>query len=141
MILGLIYFVSRDFFINFPSSSINFWISERASLKLVPSSNNCTVGSLKSLLLSNLSNSFNLFSYSTNSSMLKFVTLLSVLLNSLILAWYSLSVFLYSFTYLLYDELIGALLFGITIVIQTLLNSLLISYYSKMYRKKWKDIL
>ncbi|MGN1371760.1 MAG: hypothetical protein ACI4XM_05765 [Candidatus Coprovivens sp.] len=37
---------------------------------------------------------------------------------------------------LLYDELIGALLFGITIVIQTLLNSLLISYYSKMYRKK-----
>lgn len=37
---------------------------------------------------------------------------------------------------LLYDELIGALLFGVTIIIQTVLNSLLISYYSKMYKKK-----
>ena len=32
---------------------------------------------------------------------------------------------------LLYDELIGALLFGVTIIIQTTLNSILISYYSK----------
>lgn len=37
---------------------------------------------------------------------------------------------------LLYDELIGALLFGVTIIIQTTLNSILISYYSKMYKKK-----
>lgn len=37
---------------------------------------------------------------------------------------------------LLYDELIGALLFGVTIIIQSVLNSLLISYYSKMYKKK-----
>ena len=37
---------------------------------------------------------------------------------------------------LIYDELVGALLFGITIVIQSVLNSLLISYYSKMYKKK-----
>ncbi len=37
---------------------------------------------------------------------------------------------------LVYDELIGALLFGITIVIQSVLNGLLISYYSKMYKKK-----
>lgn len=37
---------------------------------------------------------------------------------------------------LLYDELIGALLFGVSIIIQTTLNSILISYYSKMYKKK-----
>lgn len=37
---------------------------------------------------------------------------------------------------LLYDELIGALLFGVTIIIQTTLNSILIGYYSKMYKKK-----
>lgn len=37
---------------------------------------------------------------------------------------------------LVYDELIGALLFGVTIVIQSVLNSLLIGYYSKMYKKK-----
>ncbi len=37
---------------------------------------------------------------------------------------------------LVYDELIGALLFGVTIVIQSVLNSLLIAYYSKMYKKK-----
>ena len=37
---------------------------------------------------------------------------------------------------LLYDELIGALLFGVTIIIQTTLNSILISYYSKRYKKK-----
>ena len=37
---------------------------------------------------------------------------------------------------LIYDELVGALLFGITIVIQSVLNSFLISYYGKMYKKK-----
>lgn len=37
---------------------------------------------------------------------------------------------------LLYDELIGALLFGVTIIIQTVLNSILINYYSKLYKKK-----
>lgn len=37
---------------------------------------------------------------------------------------------------LLYNELIGALLFGITIVIQSVLNSLLIRYFNKSYRKK-----
>lgn len=37
---------------------------------------------------------------------------------------------------LLYNELIGALLFGVTIVIQSVLNSLLIRYFNKSYRKK-----
>ncbi len=37
---------------------------------------------------------------------------------------------------LLYNELIGALLFGITIIIQSVINSILISYYSKTYLKK-----
>lgn len=37
---------------------------------------------------------------------------------------------------LLYNELIGALLFGITIIIQSVLNSILIKYYSKTYLKK-----
>lgn len=37
---------------------------------------------------------------------------------------------------LLYNELIGALLFGITIVIQSILNSILISYYNRNYGKK-----
>ncbi len=37
---------------------------------------------------------------------------------------------------LLYNELIGALLFGITIVIQSILNGLLIRYFNKSYRKK-----
>ena len=37
---------------------------------------------------------------------------------------------------LMYDELIGALLFGVTIVVQTILNNILIKYYSVMYKKK-----
>ncbi len=37
---------------------------------------------------------------------------------------------------LLYDQLIGALMFGITIVIQSLVNWALIKYYSNDYRKK-----
>ncbi|HAB66703.1 MAG TPA: hypothetical protein DCE23_04985 [Firmicutes bacterium] len=37
---------------------------------------------------------------------------------------------------LLYDQLIGALLFGITIVIQSLVNWILIKYYSNDYKKK-----
>lgn len=37
---------------------------------------------------------------------------------------------------LLYNELIGALLFGITIIIQSIVNSLLIKYYSKSYKRK-----
>lgn len=37
---------------------------------------------------------------------------------------------------LLYNELIGALLFGVTIVIQSILNSILVSYYNKNYGKK-----
>ena len=37
---------------------------------------------------------------------------------------------------LVYDEIIGALLFGVTIVLQTIINSILISYYSKMYKRK-----
>lgn len=37
---------------------------------------------------------------------------------------------------LLYNELIGALLFGVTIIIQSVLNSILIKYYSKTYLKK-----
>lgn len=37
---------------------------------------------------------------------------------------------------LLYNEIIGALLFGITIIIQSVLNSILIKYYSKTYMKK-----
>lgn len=37
---------------------------------------------------------------------------------------------------LIYDEIIGALLFGISIIIQTIVNNILISYYSKSYRKK-----
>ena len=36
---------------------------------------------------------------------------------------------------LVFDETIGALLFGITIVIQSVLNSILISYFNKNYRK------
>lgn len=37
---------------------------------------------------------------------------------------------------LLYNELIGALLFGITIIIQSVLNTLLIKYYNKSYKRK-----
>lgn len=37
---------------------------------------------------------------------------------------------------LLYDQLIGALMFGITIVIQSLVNWALIKYYSNDYRRK-----
>ncbi len=37
---------------------------------------------------------------------------------------------------LIYNELVGALLFGITIIIQSVLNSLLIRFYNKNYRKK-----
>lgn len=37
---------------------------------------------------------------------------------------------------LLCDQVIGALLFGITIIIQTLVNSLLIKYYSREFKKK-----
>lgn len=37
---------------------------------------------------------------------------------------------------LVYDEIIGALLFGVTIVLQTIINSILISYYSKLYKRK-----
>lgn len=37
---------------------------------------------------------------------------------------------------LLYDQLIGALLFGITIVIQSVVNGILIKYYSNNYKKK-----
>lgn len=37
---------------------------------------------------------------------------------------------------LIYDELIGALLFGITIIVQSVLNNLLIAYYSKASKKK-----
>lgn len=37
---------------------------------------------------------------------------------------------------LLCDQVIGALFFGITIIIQTLVNSLLIKYYSREFRKK-----
>lgn len=37
---------------------------------------------------------------------------------------------------LIYDEIIGALLFGISIIVQTIVNNILISYYSKSYRKK-----
>lgn len=37
---------------------------------------------------------------------------------------------------LLCDQVIGALLFGITIIIQTLVNSFLIKYYSREFKKK-----
>lgn len=37
---------------------------------------------------------------------------------------------------LIYNEIIGALLFGITIIIQCLLNSGLIKYFNKNYNKK-----
>lgn len=37
---------------------------------------------------------------------------------------------------LLYNELIGALLFGVAIVIQSVLNGILINYYNKNYGKK-----
>ncbi len=37
---------------------------------------------------------------------------------------------------LLYNELIGALLFGITIIIQSVVNTILIRYYSKSYKRK-----
>lgn len=37
---------------------------------------------------------------------------------------------------LLYNELIGALLFGVTIIIQSVVNTLLIKYYSKSYKRK-----
>ena len=37
---------------------------------------------------------------------------------------------------LLYEQLIGALLFGITIVVQTVLNSILVKYYSVEYSRK-----
>jgi len=37
---------------------------------------------------------------------------------------------------LLCDQVIGALLFGITIIIQTLVNSLLIKYYNREFKKK-----
>lgn len=36
---------------------------------------------------------------------------------------------------LVFDEVIGALLFGITIVVQSVLNSILINYFNKNYRK------
>ena len=37
---------------------------------------------------------------------------------------------------LLCDQVIGALLFGFTIIIQTIVNSLLIRYYSREFKKK-----
>ena len=37
---------------------------------------------------------------------------------------------------LLTDQIIGALLFGITIILQTIINTILIKYYSNDYRKK-----
>lgn len=37
---------------------------------------------------------------------------------------------------LLYNELIGALLFGITIIIQSVVNTILIRYFSKSYKRK-----
>ena len=37
---------------------------------------------------------------------------------------------------LLYNELIGALLFGITIIIQSVVNTIQIRYYSKSYKRK-----
>lgn len=37
---------------------------------------------------------------------------------------------------LLFDQLIGALLFGVTIVIQSLVNWILIKYYSNDYKRK-----
>jgi len=37
---------------------------------------------------------------------------------------------------LIFNEVIGALLFGITIIVQSLINWLLIKYYSKSYKRK-----
>lgn len=37
---------------------------------------------------------------------------------------------------LLYNEIVGALLFGITIIVQNVVNGILIKYYSKSYLKK-----
>lgn len=37
---------------------------------------------------------------------------------------------------LITDQIIGALLFGITIILQTLINAILIKYYSNDYKKK-----
>lgn len=37
---------------------------------------------------------------------------------------------------LIYNQIIGALLFGITIIIQNIVNGILIKYYSKTYLKK-----
>lgn len=37
---------------------------------------------------------------------------------------------------LICDQLIGAVLFGVTIIIQTIINSILIKYYSNDYKKK-----
>ena len=37
---------------------------------------------------------------------------------------------------LITDQIIGALLFGITIILQTLINAILIKYYSNNYKKK-----
>ncbi len=37
---------------------------------------------------------------------------------------------------LLYDEFIGALLFGFAIIIQTVLNNILLKYFSKEYKRK-----
>ena len=37
---------------------------------------------------------------------------------------------------LLTDQIIGALLFGITIILQTIINAILIRYYSNDYKRK-----
>lgn len=37
---------------------------------------------------------------------------------------------------LISDQLIGAVLFGVTIIIQTIINSILIKYYNNDYKKK-----
>lgn len=37
---------------------------------------------------------------------------------------------------LITDQIIGALLFGITIILQTIINTILIKYYSNDYKKK-----
>ena len=37
---------------------------------------------------------------------------------------------------LMSDQIIGALLFGVTIILQTIINSILIKYYSDDYKRK-----
>mgnify|MGYP003291394707 CR=1 FL=1 len=37
---------------------------------------------------------------------------------------------------LLTEQVIGALLFGITIILQTIINTILIKYFSNDYKKK-----